>query len=106
MSSDYSHLDTKVVIFQIVPWYVKVYYHTLKIYIDGEEHNMSSVVEKMQVHPSEDKLSLGTMELMLILPYGVQSAVLTIDFDKVSQLFISISILKKKMFLNVVNENM
>lgn len=98
--SHYSHLNTKVVVFQIVPWYVRVYYHTLKIYIDGEEHNMSSVVEKMQVHPSEDKLSPGTMELMLILPYGIQSAVLTIDFDKVSQLFISMSMLKKKMLLN------
>lgn len=70
------------VIFQVVPWYVKVYYHTLHIYIDGKAQIISDVVSKMQISPSEDKLSPGSMELMLRFPCSIHSATLTIDFDK------------------------
>ncbi|CAN6251752.1 unnamed protein product [Urochloa humidicola] len=72
----------KAVIFQIVPWYVKVYYHSLEIYIDGNRKTVSEIVEKIHVTPSEDKLSPGTLELLLRIPCSMQSATLTLDFDK------------------------
>ncbi|CAL5058616.1 unnamed protein product [Urochloa decumbens] len=72
----------KAVIFQIVPWYVKVYYHSLEILIDGKRKTVSEVVEKIHVTSSEDKLSPGTLEMLLKFPCSMQSATLTLDFDK------------------------
>lgn len=73
----------QVVIFQMVPWYVRVYYHTLQILIDGKPQNVSDIVAKILVSPSEDKVAPGIMEIMLTVPCTTQSAVLTMDFDKV-----------------------
>jgi phosphatidylinositol glycan class T len=61
----------KAVVFQMVPWYVKVYYHSLEIYI----------VDKIHVTPSEDKLLPGTLEMLLRFPCSMQSATLTLGFD-------------------------
>ncbi|KAK3136701.1 hypothetical protein QOZ80_5BG0441180 [Eleusine coracana subsp. coracana] len=72
----------KAVIFQVVPWYVKVYYHSLEIFIDGNRKTISEVVDKIHVTPSEDKLLPGTLEMLLRFPCGMQSATLTLDFDK------------------------
>nr|XP_010929799.1 GPI transamidase component PIG-T isoform X1 [Elaeis guineensis] len=78
-----SHACTvEVVVFQVVPWYVKVYYHTLQIFIDGKPQTVSDVIEKLQVTPSEDKLLPGTLELMLRFPCSMHSGTLTLDFDK------------------------
>ncbi|KAL3531101.1 hypothetical protein ACH5RR_010423 [Cinchona calisaya] len=72
----------RVDLFQVVPWYVKVYYHTLKIFIDEELQSMADTVEKIRVSPSEDKGLPGVMEMTLRLPCGVRSAALTLEFDK------------------------
>ncbi|XP_071937446.1 uncharacterized protein [Coffea arabica] len=72
----------RVDVFQVVPWYVKVYYHTLKIFIDERFQTVANAVERMHVLPSEDKVSPGVMELTLKLPCGVRSAALTVEFDK------------------------
>ncbi|GAB2245137.1 hypothetical protein Droror1_Dr00000630 [Drosera rotundifolia] len=72
----------RVNVFQFVPWYIKVYYHTLKIYVDGHTPPISSIVEKMNVSPSEDKVSPGVLELVLAFPCGMKSAVIAIEFDK------------------------
>ncbi|XP_057964917.1 uncharacterized protein LOC131155660 [Malania oleifera] len=72
----------QVNVFQVVPWYVKVYFHTLKVYVDERSQSASDVIEKMRVSPSKDKVSPGVMEMVLKLPCAVQSAALTIEFDK------------------------
>ncbi|KAG6722029.1 hypothetical protein I3842_03G141300 [Carya illinoinensis] len=72
----------EVDIFQVVPWYVKVYYHTLRVFFDGQPQAVTDVVEKMRVSPSEDKVSPGVMELVLKFPCDIKSAVLTLEFDK------------------------
>lgn len=72
----------KAVVFQVVPWYVKVYYHSLEIFIDGSRKDISEVLDKIHVTPSEDKLSPGTLEMLLRFPCSMQSATLTLDFDK------------------------
>jgi phosphatidylinositol glycan class T len=73
----------KAVIFQVVPWYVMVYYHSLEIFIDGSRKTVSEVVDKIHVTPSEDKLLPGTLEMLLRFPCSMQSDTLTLDFDKV-----------------------
>ncbi|KAL3615974.1 hypothetical protein CASFOL_040268 [Castilleja foliolosa] len=72
----------RVGIFQMVPWYVKVYYHTLELFIDGESRPALDNIEKIRVSPSEDKISPGIMEIELRLPCGVKMAALTLEFDK------------------------
>ncbi|KAL8160602.1 hypothetical protein V2J09_002139 [Rumex salicifolius] len=69
-------------IFQVVPWYVKVYYHTMQIYVNGKLHPVTDFIEKIQVSPSEDKVSPGVLELLLKFPCDMQSAELTLEFDK------------------------
>ncbi|XP_006663442.2 GPI transamidase component PIG-T [Oryza brachyantha] len=72
----------KAVVFQVVPWYVKVYYHSLQIFIDGNSKAISEVVDKIHVTPSVDKLLPGSLEMLLRLPCSMQSATLSLDFDK------------------------
>lgn len=73
----------RVDVFQVVPWYVKVYYHTLRIFVDGQQQMVTDVIEKIRVSPSEDKVSPGLVEMILKLPCDVKSAALTLEFDKV-----------------------
>ncbi|KAF9586987.1 hypothetical protein IFM89_039859 [Coptis chinensis] len=72
----------QVVVFQVVPWYVKVYFHTLQVIVDGESKMVDDVIEKMHVSPSEDKVSPGVMEMILRFPCDTNSVVLTMEFDK------------------------
>lgn len=72
----------QVNVLQIVPWYIKVYYHTLQLLVDEKPQAVTDFVEKMSVSPSEDKVSPGVMELVLRFPCDIKSAVLNIDFDK------------------------
>jgi phosphatidylinositol glycan class T len=75
--------ELHVNIFQIVPWYIRVYYHSLQLFVDDQLKAVGAFVEKIHVIPSKDKISPGMMEMVLKLPCGVKSAALTLDFDKV-----------------------
>ncbi|CAH8290973.1 unnamed protein product [Eruca vesicaria subsp. sativa] len=72
----------KANVFQIFPWYVKVYYHTLQIFVDQQQNTSSEVFKKINVSPSTDKMSSGMMEMMLELPCEVKSAAISIEYDK------------------------
>ncbi|XP_021273638.1 GPI transamidase component PIG-T isoform X1 [Herrania umbratica] len=74
--------ELQVDVFQVVPWYVKVYFHSLQVFIDQQPKAVSDVIEKIHVSPSKDKVSPGMMEMVLRLPCRVKSAALTIEFDK------------------------
>ncbi|KAL8191880.1 hypothetical protein R6Q57_028611 [Mikania cordata] len=74
--------NLRVDVFQVVPWYIKVYYHTTKIFVDGMPQALGDIIEKMSVSPSEDKVSPGVMEMILRLPCDMKSASLTLEFDK------------------------
>ncbi|KAG7581418.1 GPI transamidase component PIG-T [Arabidopsis suecica] len=72
----------KANIFQIFPWYIKVYYHTLQIFVDQQQKTDSEVLKKINVSPSTDKVSSGMMEMMLELPCEVKSVAISIEYDK------------------------
>nr|VDD47127.1 unnamed protein product [Brassica oleracea] len=72
----------KANVFQIFPWYVKVYYHTLQIFVDQQQNTSSEVLKKINVSPSADKMSSGMMEMMLELPCEVKSVAISIEYDK------------------------
>ncbi|XP_010524674.1 PREDICTED: GPI transamidase component PIG-T-like isoform X2 [Tarenaya hassleriana] len=69
-------------IFQVFPWYIKVYYHTLQVFMDQQQRTVSEVVKNITVSPSTDKTSPGVMEMMLELPCRMKSAALSLEFDK------------------------
>ncbi|XP_071721547.1 uncharacterized protein [Rutidosis leptorrhynchoides] len=72
----------RVDVFQVVPWYIKVYYHSVKLFVDGIPHSLGDNLENLRVSPSEDKVSPGVMEMILRLPCDMKSASLTLEFDK------------------------
>ncbi|KAF7845575.1 GPI transamidase component PIG-T [Senna tora] len=72
----------QVNVLQIVPWYIKVYYHTLQLFVDERRQVVTDFVKTMHVSPSEDKVSPGVMELVLKFPCDMKSAVLYLEFDK------------------------
>ncbi|XP_008235459.1 PREDICTED: GPI transamidase component PIG-T-like [Prunus mume] len=80
MSEGRCKLEVKV--FQVVPWYIKVYFHTVRVYVNEQPQEVSDVVEKMRVSPSVDKVSPGVMEMVLKFPCGMKSAAITLEFDK------------------------
>ncbi|XP_042516140.1 GPI transamidase component PIG-T [Macadamia integrifolia] len=81
-SANKGSCKVRIEVFQVVPWYVKVYFHTLRIFVDGEAQIVSETIEKIRVSPSEDRVSPGLMEMLLRLPCDMKSGVLTIEFDK------------------------
>ncbi|KAL6567089.1 hypothetical protein OROMI_015493 [Orobanche minor] len=80
--SDERECWLRVGIFQVVPWYVKVYYHTLELFLDGEPQSTMNNLEKIRVSPSKDKVSSGVMEIELKLPCRIKTAAVTMEFDK------------------------
>lgn len=79
---DDDRCKVQVHVFQVVPWYIKVYFHSLQIFVDQHPKATADVVEKIHVSPSKDKVSPGVMEMVLKLPCSVKFAALSIDFDK------------------------
>lgn len=72
----------RVDVFQVVPWYVKMYYHTIQLFFDGQPRSINDFIERIRVSPSEDKVSPGVMEAVLNFPCTMKSAALTLEFDK------------------------
>lgn len=71
-----------LLIFQVVPWYVRLYFHTFQVFIDGQPRPIWDVVKKMQISPAEDRKSPGVMEIELEIPCNTSSAALIVNFDK------------------------
>ncbi|KAJ8899370.1 hypothetical protein K2173_018344 [Erythroxylum novogranatense] len=72
----------QVDIFQVVPWYIKVYYHTLQLFVDEKPKATGDFMEKIHIVPSKDKISPGVMEMVLKFPCSIKSAAIKLEFDK------------------------
>ncbi|XVE72741.1 hypothetical protein DITRI_Ditri11bG0063000 [Diplodiscus trichospermus] len=81
-NSNDERCELRVNVFQVVPWYIKVYFHSLQVFVDQQPKTVADIIEKIHVSPSKDKVSPGVMEVVLKLPCRVNSAALTIEFDK------------------------
>lgn len=71
-----------VMLFQVVPWYIHLYLHTLKVLIDEQPKSFWEVVRWMQVVPSEDRRSPGVVEMELMVPCNATVITLITEFDK------------------------
>ncbi|RCI03171.1 hypothetical protein CU098_009538 [Rhizopus stolonifer] len=70
-----------VIYYDSIPWYLKVYIHTLQIDVIGD-HNSKEVVQKMYYQPAIDRGRPSTLECQLLLPPN-SIVTLSMDFDKV-----------------------
>ncbi|KAJ7554231.1 hypothetical protein O6H91_06G132200 [Diphasiastrum complanatum] len=57
-----------VIIFQIVPWYVRMYWHTLTFVLDGNLVPFWNLATVMRLVPAKDRQSPAMMELGIQIP--------------------------------------
>lgn len=70
-----------VTTFQIVPWYVRLYMHTLKVVVDGERVSLQNGV-RLKLSPADDRKSPAVLEIGLTVPRNTSTLVVSVEFDK------------------------
>lgn len=75
-------LDNKlqVCLFQYLPWFLRVWIHTLKLEIDGQSQDEG--VLALHYSPSRDRVQPSLVELCYDLPKTAKHALLTLEFQK------------------------
>jgi phosphatidylinositol glycan class T len=74
-----SHSESvEFVYMESLPWFMKVYLHTLKVQIDGLDKD---IVQEMYYRPALDRKRGTQMEIKVLIPKN-STAVLTYDFEK------------------------
>jgi phosphatidylinositol glycan class T len=68
-------------LFQPLPWFVKLYMHTLSIELDGVAVSRE-VLDEMHFVPAEDRVRSSLLELQMVLPANASMLRLRLDFDK------------------------
>lgn len=73
-----------VIYYDSVPWYLKLYLHTLKVDIIGKENhtNNEDIIQQMYYQPAIDRGRPTTLECELLLPAD-SVVTLSMDFEKV-----------------------
>jgi phosphatidylinositol glycan class T len=69
--------DVEVTMFQIVPWYVRLYMHTLKVTVDGKHVN-----PRLKLSPADDRNSPAVMEIGVTIAGNASVVLISVDFDK------------------------
>lgn len=69
--------DVEVTMFQIVPWYVRLYMHTLKVKVDGKQ-----VEPRLKLSPADDRKSPAVMEIGVTIAGNASVVLISVDFDK------------------------
>jgi phosphatidylinositol glycan class T len=73
--------DIAVSYYQAVPWFMKLYFHTLKIVQNGAQIDPKNFFSFRRIEPSEDRKSPAIMELEFNLKANTTTFI-TLDFDK------------------------
>ncbi|XP_024520689.1 GPI transamidase component PIG-T isoform X2 [Selaginella moellendorffii] len=71
-----------IMILQMIPWYVRLYGHTLQVSLDGRNVEFWSVVRLMRFTPAEDRKAPAAVEIALRVSIATQAVTLTIQYDK------------------------
>ncbi|DBA96687.1 hypothetical protein WJX77_007388 [Trebouxia sp. C0004] len=69
-------------IFQMVPWYFRLLYHTMHFRVDDQDVELDDVLLAHHLQPAEGPGTIALLELCLRLPAATSMALLTIDFQK------------------------
>ncbi|XXG95810.1 Subunit of the glycosylphosphatidylinositol transamidase complex-like protein [Hypoxylon texense] len=75
--------DTEVefVYMESLPWFMRIYLHTLKTHIDGESRSSQDVIEEIYYRPALDRVRGTQLELRMRIP-PASTVFLTYDFEK------------------------
>ncbi|KAI2462814.1 Gpi16 subunit, GPI transamidase component [Annulohypoxylon bovei var. microspora] len=75
--------DTEVefVYMESLPWFMRIYLHTLKAHIDGESGSKKDVIEEIYYRPALDRVRGTQLELRMRIP-PASTVFLTYDFEK------------------------
>ena len=70
-----------VTTFQIVPWYVRLYMHTLKVVVDGERVPLKKGV-RLKLSPANDRKSPAVLVIGVTIPRNTSMLLVSVEFDK------------------------
>lgn len=71
-----------VTYYDSIPWYLKVYLHTLKVNVISDNKTTDKVVQEMYYQPAIDRGRPTTLECQLLLPAS-SVVTLSLEFEKV-----------------------
>ena len=81
-SSSSSGGSVTVCVFQVVPWYVRLWLHTLRLTVDGAPADLDGALLLRHVAPAADRARPLALELCLALPARAREAALEAQFSK------------------------
>ncbi|KAI8464451.1 MAG: Gpi16 subunit, GPI transamidase component-domain-containing protein [Monoraphidium minutum] len=70
-----------VCVFQTVPWYVRVWLHTLRLAVDGAPADLDAALALRHVSPAADRARPLVLDLCLDLPADARRAALSMEFS-------------------------
>jgi GPI-anchor transamidase subunit T len=75
---------TRVRLFQPLPWFVKLYMHTLVVELDGARvsHDDHNVIEGMKFIPAEDRTRSSVLEMQLMMVSSTSTLRIRVNYDK------------------------
>ena len=75
--------DTEVefVYMESLPWFMRVYLHTLKARVDGQGKSQPSLIEEIHYRPAVDRARGTQLEIRMRIP-AASTVFLTYDFEK------------------------
>ncbi|KAI0888089.1 Gpi16 subunit, GPI transamidase component [Annulohypoxylon maeteangense] len=75
--------DTEVefVYMESLPWFMRIYLHTLRAHLDGESGSKKDIIEQIYYRPALDRVRGSQLELRMRIP-PASTVFLTYDFEK------------------------
>lgn len=70
----------RIRLFQPLPWFVRLYMHTLSVELDGEV--VRGATEGIRYVPAKDRVRSSLLELQMVIPSNASTLRLSLDFDK------------------------
>ncbi|CAD7700239.1 unnamed protein product [Ostreobium quekettii] len=74
------HELKKLCLLQTVPWFVRVWIHTMRMLVDGQDYPTARAVYKHMLGMSQDRKAPAMLELCLQVPATASSMAITVDF--------------------------
>lgn len=71
--------DVDLTAFQIVPWYVRLYMHTLKVVVEGRQVKTGV---RLKLSPADDRKSPAVLEIGVTIPRNASTVFFSVEFDK------------------------
>uniref|UniRef100_A0A383WL46 GPI transamidase component PIG-T n=1 Tax=Tetradesmus obliquus TaxID=3088 RepID=A0A383WL46_TETOB len=74
--------NVSVCIFQVVPWQIRVWLHTLQLSIDGQRRSLDALLTHRHITPARDRTRPLVLNMCLALPAAATTLTLSAQFSK------------------------